>query len=85
MEKKYFGTDGIRGTINSQNINGDMFFKFGLASGKYFKSQKSHHHLKWQWLNVKLFKLQILKLYYEERQVLLGLRFAMLPEDSCHS
>jgi phosphoglucosamine mutase len=40
MTKKYFGTDGIRGTINSQNINGDMFFKFGLASGKYFKSQK---------------------------------------------
>ena len=40
MTKKYFGTDGIRGTINSKNINGDMFFKFGLASGTYFKSQK---------------------------------------------
>ena len=40
MIKKYFGTDGIRGAINSQNINGDMFFKFGLASGTYFKSQK---------------------------------------------
>jgi phosphoglucosamine mutase len=40
MKKKYFGTDGIRGAINSKNINGDMFFKFGLASGKYFKSQK---------------------------------------------
>ena len=40
MIKKYFGTDGIRGAINSKNINGDMFFKFGLASGKYFKSQK---------------------------------------------
>ena len=40
MEKKYFGTDGIRGAINSMNINGDMFFKFGLASGTYFKSQK---------------------------------------------
>ena len=40
MTKKYFGTDGIRGAINSKNINGDMFFKFGLASGKYFKSQK---------------------------------------------
>ena len=38
--KKYFGTDGIRGAINSKNINGDMFFKFGLASGTYFKSQK---------------------------------------------
>ena len=40
MAKKYFGTDGIRGPINSKNINGDMFFKFGLASGTYFKSQK---------------------------------------------
>ena len=40
MTKKYFGTDGIRGAINSKNINGDMFFKFGLASGTYFRSQK---------------------------------------------
>ena len=40
MAKKYFGTDGIRGPVNSKNINGDMFFKFGLASGTYFRSQK---------------------------------------------
>ena len=40
MTKKYFGTDGIRGAVNSEYINGDMFFKFGLASGTYFKSQK---------------------------------------------
>ena len=40
MKKKYFGTDGIRGLVNSKNINGDMFFKFGLASGTYFKTQK---------------------------------------------
>jgi phosphoglucosamine mutase len=40
MTKKYFGTDGIRGTVNSKNINGDMFFKFGLATGTYFKTQK---------------------------------------------
>ena len=43
MAKKYFGTDGIRGPINSKNINGDMFFKFGLASGTYFKSQKKRN------------------------------------------
>ena len=43
MAKKYFGTDGIRGPINSQNINGEMFFKFGLASGTYFKSQKKEN------------------------------------------
>ena len=40
MSKKYFGTDGIRGVVNSKNINGNMFFKFGLASGTYFKTQK---------------------------------------------
>ena len=37
MTKKYFGTDVIREAINSKHINVDMFFKFGLASGKYFK------------------------------------------------
>ena len=45
MTKKYFGTDGIRGPINSKNINGDMFFKFGLASGTYFKSQKKKQQI----------------------------------------
>ena len=40
MSKKYFGTDGIRGTVNSENINGNMFFKFGLAAGTYFKNLK---------------------------------------------
>ena len=40
MVKKYFGTDGIRGAINSKNINGNMFFKFGLAAGTFFKNQK---------------------------------------------
>ena len=45
MEKKYFGTDGIRGAVNSNNINGDMFFKFGLASGTYFKSQKKNKQI----------------------------------------
>ena len=45
MSKKYFGTDGIRGAINSKHINGDMFFKFGLASGTYFKSQKKKNKL----------------------------------------
>ena len=40
MKKKYFGTDGIRGTVNKGNINGEMFFKFGLAAGTFFKNQK---------------------------------------------
>ena len=40
MKKKYFGTDGIRGTVNTGNINGEKFFKFGLAAGTYFKNLK---------------------------------------------
>ena len=40
MKKKYFGTDGIRGTVNIGNINGEKFFKFGLAVGTYFKNFK---------------------------------------------
>ncbi|MDC0043484.1 phosphoglucosamine mutase [Candidatus Pelagibacter sp.] len=45
MTKKYFGTDGIRGTVNQGNINGNMFFKFGLASGTYFKNQKKNKQI----------------------------------------
>jgi len=40
MSKKYFGTDGIRGKVNLGKINGEMFFKFGLAAGTYFKNLK---------------------------------------------
>ena len=31
--------------MNSKHINGDMFFKFGLASGTYFKSQKKRKQI----------------------------------------
>ena len=40
MSKRYFGTDGIRGRVNQTKINGEMFFKFGLAAGTYFKNLK---------------------------------------------
>ena len=45
MLKKYFGTDGIRGRVNKTKINGEMFFKFGLAAGTYFKNQKNLNKL----------------------------------------
>ena len=45
MKKKYFGTDGIRGTVNIGNINGEKFFKFGLAAGTYFKNLKKKNKL----------------------------------------
>jgi len=40
MTNKYFGTDGIRGTVNQGNITGEKFFKFGLAAATYFKNQR---------------------------------------------
>jgi phosphoglucosamine mutase len=45
MKKKYFGTDGIRGTVNIGNINGEKFFKFGLAAGTYFKILKNNKQI----------------------------------------
>ena len=45
MSKKYFGTDGIRGKVNQGNINGQMFFKFGLAAGTYFKNLKKNYSI----------------------------------------
>ncbi len=45
MKNKYFGTDGIRGTVNEGNITGEKFFKFGLASGTYFKNQKKNKQI----------------------------------------
>ena len=45
MRNKYFGTDGIRGTVNKGNITGEKFFKFGLASGTYFKNLKKNKQI----------------------------------------
>ncbi len=42
MGNKYFGTDGIRGTVNQGNITGEKFFKFGLATATYFKNIKKN-------------------------------------------
>ena len=45
MSKKYFGTDGIRGSVNQDKINGEMFFRFGLAAGTYFKNTKKNKQI----------------------------------------
>jgi len=45
MAKKYFGTDGIRGTVNQGNITGEKFFKFGLATATYFKNLKKNKQI----------------------------------------
>ncbi len=45
MVKKYFGTDGIRGLVNKGYINGETFFKIGLAAGTYFTNLKKKKQL----------------------------------------
>tara|TARA_B100000686_G_C16755452_1_gene955144 strand:+ start:188 stop:1522 length:1335 start_codon:yes stop_codon:yes gene_type:complete len=45
MGNKYFGTDGIRGTVNQGNITGEKFFKFGLAAATYFKNLKKNKQI----------------------------------------
>ncbi len=39
MEKRYFGTDGIRGRVGSHPITPDFMLKLGWAVGMAFKSQ----------------------------------------------
>ncbi|MGB1360570.1 MAG: phosphoglucosamine mutase [Alphaproteobacteria bacterium] len=36
--KKYFGTDGIRGLVNSGNMTPELSLRLGIAAGHYFKS-----------------------------------------------
>jgi phosphoglucosamine mutase len=39
MEKKYFGTDGIRGKVGQQPITADFFLKLGWAVGRVFANE----------------------------------------------
>jgi phosphoglucosamine mutase len=41
MAKKYFGTDGIRGTVGNYPITPDFFLKLGWAAGKVFANEGS--------------------------------------------
>ena len=42
-EKKYFGTDGIRGRANSWSMNAEMALKVGMAAGS-FHTDGGHRH-----------------------------------------
>ena len=33
MIRKYFGTDGIRGRVNAENMTAEMALRLGLAAG----------------------------------------------------
>ena len=43
MSRKYFGTDGMRGLINSGNMTPDLILRLALSAGHYFKSTVGRH------------------------------------------
>ena len=42
-KKKYFGTDGIRGKANSNNMNASLALNIGMATAEYF-TRGNHKH-----------------------------------------
>jgi phosphoglucosamine mutase len=43
MSRKYFGTDGIRGTANTHPMTAEVALKVGMAAGRYF-TRGDHRH-----------------------------------------
>ena len=43
MNRKYFGTDGIRGRVNTEKMTAEMALRLGMASGRYFR-RGTHRH-----------------------------------------
>ena len=41
--KRFFGTDGIRGYVNTYPMTADMALRLGLAAGTYFRDGKHRH------------------------------------------
>lgn len=44
MNKKLFGTDGVRGTANSFPMTAEMALKLGAAAGRYFRADGLNRH-----------------------------------------
>ena len=44
-ERKYFGTDGIRGRANTSPMTAEVALRVGLAAGKLFMSGDDRRHL----------------------------------------
>ena len=44
MSRRYFGTDGIRGTANQDPITAEVALKVGMAAGHFFSKNGSHRH-----------------------------------------
>ncbi len=45
MNRKYFGTDGIRGTANSEPMTAEIALKCGQAAGSYFTNGNHRHRV----------------------------------------
>lgn len=44
MTRKYFGTDGIRGTANTTPMTPEIAMRLGMAAGKYFRTTSPRRH-----------------------------------------
>jgi len=44
MTRKFFGTDGVRGTANIHPMTAEMALKLGAAAGRYFRRDGSSAH-----------------------------------------
>ncbi len=45
MERKYFGTDGVRGLANTHPMTAEMALRLGAAAGRYFRKDKKSHRV----------------------------------------
>ncbi|MFW2436485.1 MAG: phosphoglucosamine mutase [Parvibaculales bacterium] len=45
MIRKYFGTDGIRGTVNGDKMTAEMALRLGMAAGQYFRRGQHRHRV----------------------------------------
>ena len=45
MKRKYFGTDGIRGTVNRSVMTAETAMRVGMAAGRYFHRGEHRHRV----------------------------------------
>ncbi|KAB2883520.1 MAG: phosphoglucosamine mutase [Albidovulum sp.] len=44
MSRKFFGTDGVRGTANTHPMTAEMALRLGAAAGRYFRTDGRNGH-----------------------------------------
>ena len=44
MSRKYFGTDGVRGTANTHPMTAELALKLGAAAGRFFRTDGRNGH-----------------------------------------